>query len=756
MTESIKMEKKGKNISFKVTGMSCAACAKSAERSLKKTEGVISATVNIATEKANVVYDDSLCDLDKMKKSVEKAGFGIEIEEDRKKGEDKSEIGFKRFLIAILFASIVFVISMGPMFGLKLPRLISPEYNVKNYLLIQLLSSIVVMVAGKKFYTNGFKTLFKMSPNMDSLVAVSTLSAFLYSFYNSYKLIVDKNFLESIISHSHHLPIYYESATMIIALIMLGKFMEGRSKKKTSSAIQSLMQLQSKTAIVEIEGKEKEVDIDNVVVGNIVVVRPGQKIPVDGTVIFGNTSVDESMLTGESIPVEKNIGDKVTGSSINGNGYIKFRADRVGKDTVLSSIIRLVEEAQNKKAPIAKMADIVAGVFVPVVMSIALISGLLWYFVGSSDFSFALNIFISVLVIACPCALGLATPTAIMVGTGKGAEKGILIKGGDCLELAHKVKVVALDKTGTITYGRPKVTDIYIKKEIDEREVLHYIGSAESNSEHPLAESIVNYSREKNINIVQPEDFVSYTGKGIETTVSGKKVILGNKKLFDEKNINIDVDIYVKGSSFSDEAKTPMYIGIEDRCIGVIAVSDTIKESSYEAIKKLHKLGIKVAMITGDNKKTALAIAKKVGIDIVESEVLPNEKSDAIKKYQSNGSIVAMVGDGINDSPALAQSDVGIAIGSGTDVAIESADIVLMRDDLNDVVNAIRLSKATIVNIKENLFWAFAYNVIGIPFAAGVFHIFGGPLLNPIIAAAAMSLSSVSVVSNALRLRKFK
>lgn len=747
---------KNKKLDFMVEGMTCAACSKSAERSLKKTEGVVSATVNIATEKASVEYDPEITNIDDLRKSIEKVGFHmiLEDEEDELEGNDNM---LRRFIVAIVFATLVFIVSMGPMIGLALPEFISPHHNPKNYAIVQLILTIPVLIAGRNFYINGFKSIFNKSPNMDSLVAVSTSAAFLYSLANTYRMFSNETFLNMLLETHKHLPLYYESATMIIALIMLGKYLEARSKEKTSQAIKSLMELQAKTAIVEIDGMEKEVPIEEVKVGDIIIVKPGQKIPVDGKIIFGSTSVDESMLTGESIPVEKTIDNYVTGSSINKNGFIKFKAEKVGKDTTLYQIIKLVEDAQNKKAPIANLADVVSGVFVPIVMTIAIVSALLWYFIGGSGFEFALTIFISVLVIACPCALGLATPTAIMVGTGKGAENGILIKGGDSLESAHKITTVAFDKTGTITNGKPIVTDLYIvDNNFSKEEIISFISSAESSSEHPLADSIVEYAKENNIAIENPDSFKSITGKGIEANISGNKVLLGNKKLLESNSIKIESDLLEKSEKLASQGKTPMYISINQNATAIVAVADTIKDSSKETIEKLHSMGIKVAMITGDNEKTAKAIAKEVGIDIVKADVLPSEKSQVIKDLQSSDEFVAMVGDGINDSPALAQANVGIAIGNGTDVAIESADIVLMKDDLMDVANSIKLSKETIRNIKQNLFWAFGYNIIGIPFAAGFFYIFGGPLLNPMIAAAAMSLSSVSVVTNALRLKKFQ
>ena len=648
---------------------------------------------------------------------------------------------------------------MGPMvpkpFGpWPVPNIISPETHIINYALIQIVLVVPIMLVGYKFYINGFKSLFHGSPNMDTLVAIGTSSAFIYSLYTTINLI--RNAGVSMEMHmSHHHQLYFESAGIIIALILLGKFLESRSKGKTSEAIKKLMGLQPKTATIMVDDKEVEVSIDEVLEGDIVVVKPGEKIPVDGKIVFGHTSIDESMLTGESMPVEKTVGDSVTGASINKNGLIRFEATKVGKDTALAQIIKLVEDAQGTKAPIAKLADTVAGYFVPAVITIAVISALLWAIIGKENTTFVLTIFISVLVIACPCALGLATPTAIMVGTGKGAENGILIKSSVALELAHKVNTVIFDKTGTITEGKPKVTEIITYGDYDEDYILKLAASAEKGSEHPLGEAIVRYAEEKNMNLINVEKFNSVTGKGINAVIDNKKINLGNVKMMENLNISLDI-VENKYEELAKQGKTPMFISIENELAGIIAVNDVVKESSKRAVELLHNLGIKVAMVTGDNKNTADAIAKQVGIDIVLAEVLPKDKSNEVKKLQAEGNFVAMVGDGINDAPALAAADIGIAIGNGTDVAIESADIVLMKNDLMDVPTAIKLSKDTIRNIKQNLFWAFGYNTIGIPVAAGVLYIFGGPLLNPMIAAAAMSLSSVSVVSNALRLRKFK
>ena len=756
------IEENKKTLELKIGGMTCAACAKAVERVTKKLDGVENSSVNIATEKANIEYDSSKIKISQIKSAIEKAGYSIIeekkeslVDEDKLRKEKEMKTLFTKFIIAVGFSVPLFYIAMGPMiskpFGpWPVPSIIDPMINPLNYALIQMILVIPVMIAGYKFYVNGFKSLINRNPNMDTLVAIGTSAAFLYSAYTTFKIATTT--ME--VNHGHH-QLYFESAGIIIALILLGKYLESRSKGKTGEAIKKLMGLQPKTALIVKGNQEIEIPIDEVEVGDIIIVKPGSKIPVDGVVVEGHTSVDESMLTGESIPVEKNVGDNVTGASINKNGVIKFRAEKVGSDTVLAQIIKLVEDAQGKKAPIAALADTVSGYFVPTVIIIALVSATLWFIVGNKDLEFVLTIFISVLVIACPCALGLATPTAIMVGTGKGAENGILIKSGEALELAHKVDTVIFDKTGTITEGKPTVTDIITTNDIDERYLIQLAVSAEKNSEHPLGEAIVKYGEENNIEFKKVEEFKAIPGHGIEVTIDSKVILLGNKKLMNDKNIALG-SLEDKSDELAYVGKTPMYISIDNTLGGIIAVADTVKENSKKSIEKLHEMGIKVAMVTGDNKKTADAIAKEVGIDIVVSEVLPKDKSNEVKKLQEQGKFVAMVGDGINDAPALAQADIGIAIGSGTDVAMESADIVLMKSDLMDVPTSIKLSNETIKNIKQNLFWAFGYNTIGIPIAAGLLYIFGGPLLNPMFAAAAMSLSSVSVVTNALRLKNFK
>ena len=738
-----------RDYTFKVEGMSCSACANRVERITKKIDGVESANVNFATEKLTVRVDAEKVRYSDIKLAVDKAGFKLIKEEDQvkevSKKKDESKILLNRFIFSLIFTVPLLIISMGHMVGMPLPSIIDPMKNPLNFALVQLVLTIPVMVAGYKFYKIGYKNLFKLSPNMDSLIAIGTSAAVAYGLFAIYKILNGET------HYAMHL--YFESAVVILTLITLGKYLEAVSKGKTSEAIKKLMGLAPKTATIIKNGKEVSIPIEEVIVGDIILVKPGEKLPVDGEIIEGSTSIDESMLTGESIPVEKNIGSTVIGASINKSGFIKYKATKVGKDTALAQIVKLVEEAQGTKAPIAKMADIIAAYFVPTVMALAIIAAVGWLIAGESTV-FALTIFISVLVIACPCALGLATPTAIMVGTGKGAENGVLIKGGEALETTYKIDTIVFDKTGTITEGKPKVTDI-ICNGIKEEEVLVLAASAEKGSEHPLGEAIVREAEDRSLEFKSLEHFKAVPGHGIEVTIEGKDILLGNKKLMIENNINIE-SLHVESDRLATEGKTPMYIAINNKLSGIIAVADTVKENSKAAIEELKKMNVNVAMITGDNKKTAEAIAKSVGIDIVLAEVLPEDKANEVKKLQGQNRKVAMVGDGINDAPALVQADVGIAIGSGTDVAIESADIVLMKSDLKDVVTAIRLSKATIKNIKENLFWAFGYNVLGIPVAMGVLHIFGGPLLNPMIAAAAMSFSSVSVLLNALRLKKFK
>lgn len=743
-----KIKRNLKTYTFKVEGMSCSACANRIEKVTQKLDGVDSSVVNFATEKLTIKIDEDIIGYPQIKSIVNKAGYKLIKEENKKNNNkklDEKRFLLIRFIVSLAFSVPLLIITMGHMVGIPLPHVIDPMMNPLNFAIIQVILTLPVMLIGYKFYTVGIKNLFKLSPNMDSLIAISTLAAFIYGIFGIYKINIGE------IEYAMHL--YFESAAVILTLITLGKYLEAISKGKTSEAIKTLMGLSPKTATIIRDEKEVVISIEEVIVGDIILVKPGEKLPVDGEIISGNTAIDESMLTGESIPVEKNIGSKVIGASINKSGFIKYKATKVGKDTALAQIIKLVEDAQGSKAPIAKLADIISSYFVPTVIILSILSSLAWLIAGESAI-FSLTIFISVLVIACPCALGLATPTAIMVGTGKGAENGVLIKGGEALETTHKINTIVFDKTGTITEGKPVVTDI-VANNFSQDEILIFASSAEKGSEHPLGEAIVKEALNKNLEFKALTEFNAIPGHGIEVKIEDKKILLGNKKLMIEKNI--DINLLSKDSDrLANEGKTPMYIAIDGVLGGIIAVADTIKPTSKEAIASLHKMGIKIAMITGDNKKTADAIAKQVGIDLVLSEVLPEDKANEVKKLQDKNQKVAMVGDGINDAPALAQADIGIAIGSGTDVAIESADIVLMRSNLMDVTTAIKLSKATIKNIKENLFWAFGYNVLGIPVAMGILHIFGGPLLNPMIAAAAMSLSSVSVLLNALRLKNFK
>ncbi|WP_252221622.1 MULTISPECIES: heavy metal translocating P-type ATPase [unclassified Clostridium] len=742
------VKKNIKVYNLKVEGMTCSACANRVERVTKKLQGVQESNVNFATEKLTIVVDEDVAGYSDIKTAVEKAGYKLEKEdkakEDKKESNPAKEL-LNRFIISVILTVPLLIISMGHMVGMHLPSIIDPMINPLNFALIQIALTLPVMLVGYKFYKVGIKNLFKLSPNMDSLISIGTLAAFLYGIFAIVKINQGNS------EYAMHL--YFESAAVILTLITLGKYLEAVSKGKTSQAIKALMGLAPKNATVIRNGGESIIPIEEVVAGDIVLVKPGEKLPVDGEVIEGSTSIDESMLTGESIPVEKEIGSTVIGASINKTGFIKYKATKVGKDTALAQIVKLVEEAQGSKAPIAKLADVISAYFVPIVIGLAVIAAAAWLIAGESMI-FALTIFISVLVIACPCALGLATPTAIMVGTGKGAENGVLIKGGEALETTYKLNTIVFDKTGTITEGKPKVTDILVNN-ITENEILSLAASAEKGSEHPLGEAIVKEAEDRKLTLKEINKFNAIPGHGIEVLIDEKNIFLGNKKLMKEKNVDIS-SLDAQSERLSNEGKTPMYISINSELKGIIAVADTVKENSKEAIEILHSMGIKVAMITGDNKNTANAIAKQVGIDIVLAEVLPEDKANEVEKLQKDGDKVGMVGDGINDAPALAKADIGIAIGSGTDVAIESADIVLMKSDLMDVPTAIKLSKATIRNIKENLAWAFGYNILGIPVAMGILHIFGGPLLNPMIAAGAMSFSSVSVLLNALRLRNFK
>ena len=738
-----------------IEGMSCASCAMTIENAVSKIPGVDKASVNLATEIMTVEANDSVTPED-IAKVVDGVGYsarprGKSVEEELEEKNEKKEAHLREMkrnlTISAIFTVPLLFIAMADMVGIPMPAFLSPMQSPVSYALIQLALVLPIIWLGRRFFVDGFKALSKGHPNMDSLVALGTSAAFLYSLYGTYHVLE---------GHAHFaMNLYYESAGVILTLITLGKYFEDVSKGKTSMAIQTLVGLAPKMATVLRDGQEVEVPVEEVQVGDLIRVKPGEKVPVDGVVTEGNSTVDESMLTGESIPVSKSVGDEVIGASLNKTGSFILKATKIGKDTALSQIIQLVEQAQGSKAPIAKLADKVSGVFVPIVIVLALVSGLAWYFLGQESWVFALTITISVLVIACPCALGLATPTAIMVGTGKGAENGILLKSGEALEEANHVNMVVFDKTGTITNGTPVVTDVVTADNADADALIRLAASLEVASEHPLGEAIVAKAKEQGAAFDEVTNFEAIPGFGIKGHVGETLVFLGNEKWMRENGL-ANVEMNDKANHFAEQGKTPLYIGYNDAVQGLIVVADTVKESSARAIQTLHEMGIQVAMMTGDHERTAQAIAAEVGIDRVFSEVLPQDKANYVSKLQEEGYIVAMVGDGINDAPALAQAQVGIAIGTGTDVAIESADAVLMKSDLMDVPAMLKLSRATIRNIKENLFWAFAYNVIGIPFAMGVLHLFGGPLLNPMIAGAAMSFSSVSVVLNALRLKRWK
>ncbi|MDI6793980.1 MAG: heavy metal translocating P-type ATPase [bacterium] len=759
-----------RNVTLKISGMTCASCVSHVEKALNKLEGVISANVNLAVERAAVEYDPSQVKETDMVTAVKSAGYSVVAEKEMEAGEEAADVEKearkkeiktlkKRFIWAAIFAlPILYVVMVEMISESLLPGFLRPAHFPVRFALFQVIFSIPVMIVGRGFYRIGLPNLFKGTPNMDSLIAIGTLAAYHYSFYAAGLVLLGRD-----PNGQYVRSLYFETAAVIITLILLGRFLEAVSKGKTSEAIKKLMGLAPKMATIEVNGTEEEVPISEVQAGDMVIVKPGDKIPVDGEVVEGSTAVNESMLTGESIPVEKNPGSKVTGATLNKTGFIKFRAEKVGKDTALAQIIRLVEVTQGSKAPIARLADIVASYFTWGVIGIAIAAAIVWSLAGTvfgvalpgGTFIFTLTVVIAVLIIACPCALGLATPTAIMVGTGKGAQQGILIKDAGALENFRKIDFIVFDKTGTLTEGKPRVTDIIAFNNRKEDEILRIAASGEKKSEHPLAEAIVNEAEARKLLLPEAAGFNAIPGQGIEISLDQSKIFLGNEKLMADKGVDIKI-ARGEASRLAGEGKTPMFIAEDNVLTGIIAVADILKENSKKAVEELHKLKIKVAMLTGDNRRTAGAIARTVGIDRVLAEVLPEDKSNEVKKLQAEGYRVAMVGDGINDAPALMQSDVGVAIGAGTDVAMESARIVLMKSDILDVVKAYKLSAATLRNIKQNLFWAFGYNTIGIPVAAGALYPFFGFLLNPAIAAAAMACSSVSVVSNALRLRRVR
>lgn len=738
---------------FVIDGMTCAACAVTVENAVNKIDHVDSAVVNLTTEKMTVRYNPDLVSEEEIEKAVADAGYGASVFDPataKSQSERQSEATqnmWHKFLLSALFAVPLLYLSMGSMMGLWVPDVVSMDSHPLVFALVQLVLTLPVMYLGRRFYVNGFRSLIKGHPNMDSLVALATSAAFIYSLYGVYHVVL---------GHAHHAHmLYFESVVVILTLITLGKYFETLSKGRTSDAIQKLVKLSAKTATVIRDGEEESVPIENVVIGDILLVKPGEKIPVDGRVVSGHSAIDESMLTGESIPVEKVADDKVFGASINGQGSLTIQAERVGDETLLAQIIKLVEDAQQTKAPIAKIADRVAGVFVPAVITIALVTFAFWYFVMGESFVFALQVAIAVLVIACPCALGLATPTAIMVGTGRGAENGILYKRGDVLENAHHIDTMVFDKTGTITQGKPQVVDV-ITYHGDEKSLLSNVASIEKYSEHPLSQAIVEKAVAEKLDFSEVENFTSLTGRGLQGEVAGGQTFyIGNRRLMEELQVDLSASEAAVLAA-TQKGQTPIYISENQQLQGVMAVADLLKVDSKETVAKLQNKGIDVVLLTGDNSKTAQAIAKQAGIKTVISEVLPDQKSHAIKDLQSQGKLVAMVGDGINDAPALAVADIGIAVGSGTDIAIESADIILMKPEISDILKALSISHLTIKVVKENLFWAFIYNILAIPVAMGILYLFGGPLLNPMIAGLAMGFSSVSVVLNALRLKYIK
>jgi Cu+-exporting ATPase len=743
-------------VTMPIHGMSCASCVKKVEDALNGLEGVARASVNFATERATVQYIPGAVSMGDFKKAVEDAGYEIletervEKEDvvDREKAAREAEYRKlkRKFITGVLLVIPIFILGHWKTLGLSNLYDLSRGVNFALQLMFQ---TPVQFWVGWQFYVGTWKSARRKSADMNTLIAVGTSAAYVYSVLATFFpwLFVAKGLMPEV---------YFDTAGAIVVLILLGRLLEARAKGQTSEAIKKLIGLQPKTARVVRGGQELDIPVEEVQIGDLVVVRPGEKVPVDGVIREGYSSVDESMVTGESIPVEKKAGDEVIGATINKTGTFRFEATKIGRDTMLAQIIRMVEEAQGSKPPIARLADIIASYFVPAVIGIAIITFVLWYFLGPTPaLTYAMLNFVAVLIIACPCALGLATPTSIMVGTGKGAENGVLIRGGEALETAHKLNAIVMDKTGTLTRGEPSVTDIVEYHGSKREDILRYAASAEKGSEHPLGEAIVNRAKEENIPLIKSENFNAIAGHGIEATIDGKSLLMGNAKLMTERGIALD-GLEKKAEELSNEGKTPMFVAIGGNPAGIIAVADTLKENSKEAVDALHGMGIEVIMITGDNQRTAEAIAKQIGIDRVLAEVLPEVKADEVKKLQAERKKVAMVGDGINDAPALAQADVGIAIGTGTDVAMESADITLISGDVRGVVTAIALSRATLRNIKQNLFWAFAYNTILIPVAAGVLFPFFGILLKPIFAAAAMSLSSVTVVSNALRLRRFR
>lgn len=749
-----------KELKLAVKGMHCASCSSRIENVVGGMDGVEKASVNLAAETMELHWDESVHSFEEIAERLGGMGFTLEsidaqqnlFEKNRTEMMARLAVMKKKLIWSMLLAVPLLTISMGEMIGLPLPEMINPHAYPVNFALIQFVLVVAIMFLGRDFYLIGFPALIRRVPNMDSLIAVGTGAAFIYSTWNLVEILLGVDVQMKV------MDLYFESAGVLIALVSLGKYLETRSKSHTSDAIAKLMQLTPETATILVgEGQEqKDIPAAEIQEDDLLLIRPGDRIPVDGIIIQGRSVVDESMLTGESLPVSKDENDTVIGGTLNKNGVLHVRAQQVGANTMLSRIVRLVQDAQGSKAPIAGMADRISLYFVPVVMCFAVLTGLAWYFVGSVDFSTSLRFFIAVLVIACPCAMGLATPTSIMVGTGRGAQLGVLIKSGEALELAEKTEVVVFDKTGTLTHGQPKLTDfVAVQNDSDINELLLLAASCEQNSEHPLAEALVADALQKQLQLVQPESFEAIQGQGVKGQVKGREVLLGNKQLLENQGMDVSV-MENQVHELSALGKTVLFLAVDKQFAAIIAVADTLKDEVPAAIRKMQKMGLRLIMLTGDQEITARAIALQAGIEEVIAEVLPEKKSDVIQSLQAEGRKVAMVGDGINDAPALALADVGIAMGTGIDIAIESGDVVIMQGNLDGVITALSLSRAVMKNIRQNLFWAFAYNVVGIPVAAGLLTLFGGPALNPMIAGGAMALSSVSVVSNALRLRFFK
>ncbi len=756
--EALYQDEKEKTLKLKIKGMTCSACSARVEKILRRQTGVKEANVNLAQETALVRLGPDT-DIDALAGAVKKAGFEIEAVKSRSPAFDE-DMSLRlremrgRAIMAMMFAVPLMIVSMGEMVGIPMPSIIAHHDNPLNFALVQLLLTLPVVWSGRHFYITGFRNLRQFAPNMDSLIAIGTGAALVYSTWNLIEIFLGH------MPHERAMDLYYESAAVIIAMVSLGKFLEQKAKTRTSDAIRQLIKLRPDKAVVIENGEQKTVNVEDIKLGQIIVVRPGERIPVDGTITRGSSAVDESMLTGESIPKTREVGDMVYGGTLNTNGNISFRAEKVGPETALARIIRMIEEAQGSKAPIASLADNVSLYFVPTVIVLAVFSGLSWLIIGQSEFTFALRIFIAVLVIACPCALGLATPTAIMVGTGRGAQLGVLIKGGEILEAAKNIQVVIFDKTGTLTQGKPALTDIVLLDDNEDREaLLSMLGGVEDQSEHPLARSVVSgLKQEIEGSFTLPDRFEAVPGKGVKAVAHNNEIIVGSFGFFEElmpENMK-EQGLHSIRENLSSQGKTPLLMSVNGKIKVALGVADEIRVEAASVVQSLKSAGIEVVMLTGDNETTARSIAVQAGIENVKAQVLPENKAMEVEAYQKQGFKVAMVGDGINDAPALAAADVGISMGTGIDVAIESGDIVLMRGDLGGVLTALDLSRATVRNIRQNLFWAFIYNVLGLPVAAGVLKIFGGPALSPMFAGAAMALSSFSVVSNALRLRFFK